>query len=339
MTMQPLRVLIVDDNPSDRSMVIQELRRAFPDARIEEAIDQDQLERHLSSGGFDVVITDYHLRWSDGLRVLSTVKAVSPYCPVIMFTATGSQEIAVEAMKRGLDDYIVKSVKHLIRLRASVQSVIEKARMRSRADHLAAKLDSLLSQLQLGAFSCAIDGTLLEYNDAIKDILDRDLENDVARKNLVSLFPDRQQGVNFIERILKTHGSEEIDLEIGPDGLKRCFRVRAQWVAPSLNGPTIDGLIEDVTERKRSEGESELAAVVNARIATLSPREKQVFLQVVEGAPNKLIARRLDISEKTVEKHRSNLMRKMCAANFAELVRTATLAEQSRPFQGMTKNR
>ena len=46
-------------------------------------------------------MTDYHLQWSDGIRVLQAVKQRLPNCPVIMFTATGNEEIAVEAMKKG----------------------------------------------------------------------------------------------------------------------------------------------------------------------------------------------------------------------------------------------
>jgi len=51
-----------------------------------------------------VVITDYYLGWSDGITVLLSVKARNPECPVIMFTGRGNEDIAVRAMKAGLDD-------------------------------------------------------------------------------------------------------------------------------------------------------------------------------------------------------------------------------------------
>lgn len=64
------------------------------------------------------------------------------------------------------------------------------------------------------------------------------------------------------------------------------------------------------------------------RIGTLSPREKEVFKLIVTGKPNKLVATELALSEKTVEIHRSNVMRKMAADTFAHLVRMAVVAEQ-----------
>ena len=61
----------------------------------------------------------------------------------------------------------------------------------------------------------------------------------------------------------------------------------------------------------------------------LSAREQEVLCEVVSGDTNKRIARHLDISEKTVEKHRSNLMKKLRVRSVAELVRLALLAESS----------
>ena len=58
----------------------------------------------------------------------------------------------------------------------------------------------------------------------------------------------------------------------------------------------------------------------------LSPRERQVLAHVVAGEANKVVARSLDISEKTVEKHRASLMKKMDVRNVADLVRVSLLA-------------
>ncbi|NEQ20937.1 MAG: response regulator, partial [Microcoleus sp. SIO2G3] len=103
------RLLIIDDNPEDRILILRELSREFPDLEAEEIIDTESLNQALNTGNFDLVITDYQLRWNDGLSVLQEIKSRYPNCPVIMFTDSGNQEVAVEAMKAGLDDYIVKS--------------------------------------------------------------------------------------------------------------------------------------------------------------------------------------------------------------------------------------
>lgn len=63
------------------------------------------------------------------------------------------------------------------------------------------------------------------------------------------------------------------------------------------------------------------------RLATLSGREQQVLDCIVAGSSNKQIARQLEISVKTVETHRANLMNKMQVGSVSELVRLALIAE------------
>ena len=66
---------------------------------------------------------------------------------------------------------------------------------------------------------------------------------------------------------------------------------------------------------------------IHARLGQLTDRERQVLSGVVAGLPNKTIAFDLDISPRTVEVHRANIMTKMQAGSLAELVRMALLAE------------
>jgi len=125
----PLRLLVIDDNPDDRALTIRELKKEF-ETQVEQIIDAEGFAHTLEEGTFDIVITDYQLRWSNGLEILGKIKSRYPDCTVIMFTATGDEEIAVEAMKSGLDDYVLKSPKHFIRLPAAVNAAIEKAQER-----------------------------------------------------------------------------------------------------------------------------------------------------------------------------------------------------------------
>jgi FixJ family two-component response regulator len=64
-----------------------------------------------------------------------------------------------------------------------------------------------------------------------------------------------------------------------------------------------------------------LRAAVRARLALLSPREREVLDWIVRGVANKVMASRLNVKEKTIEFHRANVMRKMRARSVAELVR------------------
>ncbi len=144
----PLRVLIVDDNPHDRALAIHELRRSFAGMEPIEIGGPAELERVITAGGFDVVITDYALRWSDGLAVFGLVKERYPTCPVIMFTGTGTQEVAVAAMKAGLDDYVVKSPAHFVRLASAVGAALERASSRQRLAALEQERAQLLVREQ-----------------------------------------------------------------------------------------------------------------------------------------------------------------------------------------------
>ena len=173
-----LQVLLIDDNPDDRALVLRELQREFPGVKTAAITEPRDLDEALDHGGFDLAITDYQLRWTDGIEVLSAIKDRYPDCPVIMFTATGSEEVAVEAMKNRLDDYVIKNVHHLVRLRAAVKSVLQQAETRRRAAELETRLESLLTQLNVGIFRCTVQGELLEANEAFLKLLGlRSIEN------------------------------------------------------------------------------------------------------------------------------------------------------------------
>jgi FixJ family two-component response regulator len=86
-----------------------------------------------------------------------------------------------------------------------------------------------------------------------------------------------------------------------------------------------DDLIQRVNEalKRASEVRDERKAQIEARahFETLSPREKEVFERIASGQANKFVAAELGISERTVEIHRSQVMRKMGARSLAQLVR------------------
>jgi FixJ family two-component response regulator len=86
-------------------------------------------------------------------------------------------------------------------------------------------------------------------------------------------------------------------------------------------------IAKDTRDRELRSGVS----VIRQRAESLSPRERQVFDRVVTGMPNKQIARRLGIKEKTVKVHRGHVMQKMHAGSLAELVRMAGKVEMEAP--------
>ncbi len=133
-------VFVIDDNPDDRALVLHQLKAALPHATAREIGDAEQLEVAFANERPSLVITDLALGWTTGLDVLRRVKALHPGCPVIMFTGAGDEQVAVEAMKAGLDDYVVKSPKRLARLRASIREVVENAARKTSVQQSAAQM-------------------------------------------------------------------------------------------------------------------------------------------------------------------------------------------------------
>ena len=130
-TNAPGRILVVDDTPDDRVLVRREAEALFPGAEIVETGTREAFEAALAGPSFDLAVTDFALKWGDGREVLDRVRAAYPGCPIVMFTASGDETTAVELMKAGLDDYVVKSVRQLPRLRVSLRNAVEAARNRS----------------------------------------------------------------------------------------------------------------------------------------------------------------------------------------------------------------
>jgi len=79
----------------------------------------------------------------------------------------------------------------------------------------------------------------------------------------------------------------------------------------------------------RVHDEAGTVAGITAKLATLTPREREVLVRLVAGQPNKTIAYDLGSSPRTVEVHRARVMEKMGARSLPELVRMAIAAEQA----------
>lgn len=95
-----------------------------------------------------------------------------------LFTATGTQEIAVEAMKLGLDDYVIKSPRHYARAPVAARVCLDRAEIRARAIRSETRLSALLETIHLGVFRMSLDGKLEEANAALDDMLGGEPGND-----------------------------------------------------------------------------------------------------------------------------------------------------------------
>lgn len=241
-----LKILLIDDNLDDRLLVVRQLNQAFENIQIDQIVDQQSFDQALTHRCFDIAITDYHLIWSTGLEVLKQLKTACPDCPVIMFTNTATQENAVEAMKAGLDDYIIKSPRHYIRLASAVRLVLERAEDRRKASHLEMRLQSLLNHLSVGVFRSTLDGQLLEANAAFLELLGLESLEAAQVVNLNDLFQSQMPSQpSEPERAI---GGRELQLQ-RTDGTPLWLSLN-QTITTQGRDCFVEGLIEDISRRK-----------------------------------------------------------------------------------------
>lgn len=243
-----LRILLVDDNPTDRSLVIRQLRQEFPQLQVQEIIDARDLARAVAADEFDVVITDYQLGWNNGLEVLRTIKEHYPRCPVIMFTNTGNEEIAVEAMKSGLDDYVLKAPNRYIRIPVAVRVALERSETQRRAALLDIRFQSLLNRLKVGVFRANSQGTLLECNPAFLELLG---VSSLSQAQAVQQLNLQEIYLQLTNMPAPQHQEREVQLRRA-DGTQIWTLLNTTLNA--INGEmVVDGLIEDITARKQAQ--------------------------------------------------------------------------------------
>lgn len=110
----PLRVLIIEDSDSDTELLLMELRRGGYEVSYERHTTAAAVRRALHAGDWDLIVSDYSLPGFDGMQCLQLYRESGLDVPFILMSGTVGEEIAVEAMKSGAHDYIMKD--RLVRL-------------------------------------------------------------------------------------------------------------------------------------------------------------------------------------------------------------------------------
>ncbi|MCB0169086.1 MAG: response regulator [Anaerolineae bacterium] len=148
MSKTSIRILYVDDYPFDRELVRTTLENADFDLQITEAASRSEFEEKLAQAKYDLVLSDFNILGFTGLQVLDAVWATDQTIPVIIVTGTGSEEIAVETLKRGAADYVIKSPKHIQRLPNTIKGVLEKEKLKQHNRQAEEALRESQKQLQ-----------------------------------------------------------------------------------------------------------------------------------------------------------------------------------------------
>jgi len=145
--LKPLHVLLVEDEPVT-AMILTERLRGDHSAQFEICVAttlKGALE-HLSAGDPDLILLDLTLPDSQGLATLDHVRTVNPYPPIVILTGCDDEDLAIQAMQNGAQDYLVKGVDDGLLVR-SVRYAIERARSFAALRHSQQELERTQMQL------------------------------------------------------------------------------------------------------------------------------------------------------------------------------------------------
>src|ERR687897_1555454 len=127
------RILVADDHDSLRRGIVRALTDAHHD--VDEAANGNIAIEKLHEGAYDVVLSDLKMGGSDGMDVLRTAKSLHPSTNVILMTAFGTVNTAVEAMKIGAFDYVQKPFE-IEEMELKVNKAIEHRRLKHEIEYL-----------------------------------------------------------------------------------------------------------------------------------------------------------------------------------------------------------
>jgi two-component system, LuxR family, response regulator FixJ len=190
-------------------------------------------------------------------------------------------------------------------------------------DDDAAMRDSLNFLLESAGFSVMLFETAQNFLDALPGLAFGCVVSDVRMPGIdgIELLKRMKAGQSAFPILIMT-GHGDVPLAVEAMKLGAVDFLEKPFEDDRLIG-MIDAAIRQAEPAARNEA---VAHDIAARVATLSPRERQVMNGLIAGLSNKLIARDYDISPRTIEVYRANVMTKMQANSLSELVRLAMRA-------------
>lgn len=261
----PLKVLILEDRPSDAELILYELKRAgyhYTSTRV------DTRESYVEAirNGVDIILADYNLPQFNAKQAIHLLQESNLDIPLIVITGSISEEVAVETMKEGAADYLLKD--RLSRLGQAVQRALTEKKLRDEkrlADQaLRISEDKFSKAFHISPDAIAIleleDGRYIEINDGFTRLTGFLPEDVIGKNNLAfTIFANLDENTRFQDAIRgkqEVHNMEAVFKK--KDGTLWIGLVSARIIEVE-NRPSVIAIIRDITERKRSELELQRA--------------------------------------------------------------------------------
>lgn len=164
---QPIRVLIVEDSEADALLLLRSLRQGGYAPSFERVDTPQEYLTALNSQSWDLIICDYRMPSFDGFAALRLYKEGGFDVPFIVVSGLIGEDVAVEMMKAGAHDYLLKD--NLVRLIPAIQRELREADERRelhRAEQAKAHLAAIVASSEDAIISSSLEGYILSWNSA-----------------------------------------------------------------------------------------------------------------------------------------------------------------------------
>jgi two-component system cell cycle sensor histidine kinase/response regulator CckA len=172
---KPLQIVHLEDDPNDKLIVRATLEEQGVACEVVEVSTRDEFVTALERGNVDLILSDYGIPGFDGLSALSLASRIQPNTPFILVSGTMGEEAAIESLRSGATDYVLKS--RLTRLAPAVRRAVEEANERRTRHQAEVTLErerkflrALLDSLDAGVVACDQDGMLTLFNRATREL-------------------------------------------------------------------------------------------------------------------------------------------------------------------------
>lgn len=211
MTTSPLRILVIEDNPTDFKLIKRQLEGRGFDASFTWISDRQRLAECLGES-WDLVLADYNVPHMEFEVTLEAIRGVSPELPVILVSGSVGEEQAVELLKRGMSDFVHKD--NLTRLAPCITRALKEAdehRARLRAEESLSRSElkyrSMFDHAPVGVGIGEVEtGRLVEVNEAWLEILGFEHAEVVGRTGVdLGIYLTNEQRLSILQHI-RQHG-------------------------------------------------------------------------------------------------------------------------------------
>jgi signal transduction histidine kinase/CheY-like chemotaxis protein len=277
--MSALRILLLEDDDTDAQLVKDYLEASQFDCEIIRAQTRAEFLTALKNSEIGLILADYQLPSFDGLSALEFALSIRPDLPFILVSGKLGEETAIEALKRGATDYILKT--RLSRLVPSVQRALRE--YRERAERKKAEDALSLSEMylaeaqrlsQTGSFGWDLSSGEIDWSDETYRIFDCERGIRPTMELVISrTHPDDRIR---LKEVIGRASSEESDFTLEhrvvmPDGRIKYLRVVAHRLPNTDPGRCVFvGAVSDITEHRRAEQERRILREREQEIARLN---------------------------------------------------------------------